>query len=203
MNGQEATGADGLIQGQGEVAGNLLSIVFDLGATHSFISLECVDRLKLLVTVLPFDLLVATPANKILIANNACLRCPVVIEGRTYHANLLCLPLKDLDVILGMDWLSRHHILLDCAQRTVVFPEAGISDFLNKYWVVAALKDESREFFLLANVQERKETDNRGILVVRDFPDVFPDDVPGIPPAREIEFTIDLVPGTVPISMAP
>src|ERR1044072_7078401 len=198
MNGQEAATAEGLIQGQGEVAGNLLSVVFYSGATHSFISLGCVDRLKLRVTALPFDLLVATPADKSLITNIACLHCPVVLEGRTYHANLLCLPLKDLDVILGMDWLCRHHILLDCAQR-VVFPEAAISEFLNKNRAVAALKDGSREFLLLANVEERKGTDVRGILVVRDFPDVFPKDMHGIPPAREIEITINLVPGTGPI----
>ena len=110
------------------------------------------------------------------------------------------LPLKDLDVILGIDWLYRPHILLDCAQRAVVFPEARISEFLNKNRAVAALKDGSRLFLLLAKVEERKGTDVRGILVVRDFPDVFPEDVPGIPPAREIEFTIDLVPGTGPIS---
>ena len=134
----------------------------------------------MLVTTLPFDLLVVTPADKSLIANTACLHCPVVLEGRTYHANLLCLSLKNLDVILGMDWLSRHHILLDCAQRAVVFPEAGIFEFLNKNRAVAALKDGSREFLLLANVEERKGTDVRGILVVRDFPDVFPEDVPGI-----------------------
>ena len=90
------------------------------------------DRLKLRVTILPFDLLVATPADKSLIANTACLHCPVVLEGRTYHANLLCLSLKNLDVILGMDWLSRHHILLDCAQKTVVIPEVGVSEFFTR-----------------------------------------------------------------------
>src|ERR1044072_4338359 len=94
MNGQEAATAEGLIHGQGEVAGNLLSIVFDSGATPSFISTGCVDPL-------------ATPADRCLIANTACLHCPVMIDGKTYYANLLCLPLKDLDVILGMDWLSR------------------------------------------------------------------------------------------------
>ena len=69
------------------------------------------------------------------------------------------LTIKDLDVILGMDWLSRHHILLDRAQKTVVFPEAGVSELLIKNRAVAALKDGSREYILLANVEERKETD--------------------------------------------
>src|ERR1044072_2543782 len=64
MSGQETAGTEGLIQGSGTIAGNLLSIVFDSGATHSFIFMECVDRLNMHATALPFDLIVATPADK-------------------------------------------------------------------------------------------------------------------------------------------
>src|ERR1044072_9464259 len=203
MSGQVTAGTEGLIRGSGTIAGNLLSIVFDSGATHSFISMECVDRLNMHATTLPFDLIVATPADKSLIARTACLHCPVMFKDRVYYANLLCLPLRDLDVILGMDWLARYHVLLDCAQRAVVFPENGVAEYLNKNEMGTALREGYPEFLLLAYTEEERGIDILSMLVVQEFLDVFPSDVPGLPPKREVEFSIDIAPGTGPISMAP
>ena len=115
MSGQEALGAEGLIQCKGEVAGSFLTIIYDSGATHAFVSLACAEQLNMGVTPLMYELVVSTPGGETLVANSACTPCSLVIEGRPFLANLICLPLRDLDVILGMDWLSRHHILLYCA----------------------------------------------------------------------------------------
>ncbi|XP_057432476.1 uncharacterized protein LOC130725248 [Lotus japonicus] len=87
MDGEEAEGVDDLIIGDCEIDGNLLTVLFNSSATHSFISKDCVTILNLPVTALSFDLMVTTPAKTIL-ANAACMHYSVVYRGRTFHANL-------------------------------------------------------------------------------------------------------------------
>ncbi|KAL8131237.1 hypothetical protein AgCh_007237 [Apium graveolens] len=94
----------------------------------------------------------------------------------------------EFDVILGMDWLSKHDAQIDCRNKKVMVktPDERIVTF--KAYVI----DKSQE-----------PTKLEDIPVVNDFPDVFPDELPGLPPDREIEFAIDLAPGTEPVSKAP
>jgi len=51
-----------------------------------------------------------------------CAECPIIIDGRRYKVNMICIPLKDLEIILGMDWLSANHILIDCGRKKLTFP---------------------------------------------------------------------------------
>jgi len=113
MTGAEAAGSDGLIQGTCFIAGRGLKVLFDSGATYSFVSHLCVDELGLEVRELHFELLVSTPASGIVSTSVVCAECPVVVEGCRFKVNLICLPLLGLDVILGMDWLATNHILTD------------------------------------------------------------------------------------------
>jgi hypothetical protein len=85
----------------------------------------------------------------------------------------------------------------------VLFPETGVAEYLNKNRMVATLRNGYSEFLLLACAEEEREVYVLSTLVVQDFLDVFPNDGPGLPPKREIEFSIDVVPGTGPISIAP
>src|ERR1044072_8921688 len=80
-------------------------------------------------------------------------------------------------------------------KKTVVFPETGVAEYLSKNQMVASLRNGSPEFLLLTCVEEEKEIDVRGMLVVHDFLDIFSNDVSRLPPMREIEFFIDIVPG--------
>ncbi|KAK2403361.1 hypothetical protein QL285_052808 [Trifolium repens] len=124
--GTELSGqASNAIHESRHIAGNSLTALIDTGATHSFISLACANRLSLNVSVLPFDLNVLTPA-KDLVVNTACLHCLVVIQNRDFLVNLVCLTLLSLEIILGMDWLSYHYVILDCARKLVFFPEPGV-----------------------------------------------------------------------------
>ncbi|KAK2388470.1 hypothetical protein QL285_062153 [Trifolium repens] len=124
--GTELSGqASNAIHESCHIAGNSLTALIDTGATHSFISLACANRLSLNVSMLPFDLNVLTPA-KDLVVNTARLHCLVVIQNRDFLVNLVCLPLLSLEIILGMDWLSYHYVILDCARKLVFFPEPGV-----------------------------------------------------------------------------
>ncbi|XP_019251318.1 PREDICTED: uncharacterized protein LOC109230253, partial [Nicotiana attenuata] len=112
---------------------------------------------------------------------------------RKVFATLL-LDMVDFDVILGMDWLSPYHAILDChATRSVItyvkarrMVEKGCLAYL------AYVRDSSAEVPSIDSVP-----------IVREFPEVFPSDLPGMPPDRDIDFCIDLAPGTQPISIPP
>ncbi|XP_027941103.1 uncharacterized protein LOC114194895 [Vigna unguiculata] len=93
------------------------------GASHSFISHDCVKKLGLSTRDLGCELIVSTPASGQVSTNVACVGCLMEVEGRRFKVNLVCLPLEGLEVILGMDWLSINHVVLDCGRRRIVFPE--------------------------------------------------------------------------------
>ena len=116
-----------------------------------------------------------------------------MVGDRKLDADLLILPFTPVDVILGMDWLSLFHAEIDCKKRTILFQLPGSGPFLFDASSAITLRT-------IASVQPRSST---VLDVVGEFPDVFPSVLPGLPPDRELEFIIDLVPGAAPISKAP
>ncbi|KAA0048100.1 putative 22 kDa kafirin cluster [Cucumis melo var. makuwa] len=109
--------------------------------------------------------------------------CQISIAGHVIEVTLLVLDMHDFDVILGMDWLAANHASIDCSHKEVA----------RGTWSILASVVDTRE----VDVSLSSEP------VMRDYPDVFPVELPGLPPQREIEFAIELEPGTVPISRAP
>ncbi|VVA41094.1 PREDICTED: retrotransposon, partial [Prunus dulcis] len=112
--------------------------------------------------------------------------------------DLIPLDLVDLDIILGMDWLEKHHASVDCFRKEVTLRSPGQPKVI--------FRGERRgcEGYLAHIIDTREIPLNlEDIPVVCDFPDIFPDDLPGFPPEREIEFTIELLPGTNPIYQTP
>ena len=136
----------------------------------------------------------------------------VLIGGQEFPANLVALDMRDFDVVLGMDWLSCHRATLDCYKKEVKFHRLGKLEV--KFGVIRKelssniISAMAAQRILLKGCQGYLayvvETENEGILV-DEIPVVreFPDDIPGLPPDREVEFTIDLIPGTEPISNPP
>ncbi|XP_047158524.1 uncharacterized protein LOC124829103 [Vigna umbellata] len=212
--GAEATSSGTLITGTCLVHGKSCCVLYDSGATHSFISKACVEKLGLAESEMQFDLVVSTPAAGEVRTSTMCVRCPIEIEGRRYKVNLICLPLKELEVILGMDWLTTNHILIDYGAKELIFPEEDEEDLSV---TLGQLKEDIMEgasCFLIMTHEDKEVGDvnferssnnehSGGRLVVSEFPDVFPDEVPGLPPVREVEFTIDLVTTAAPISVQP
>jgi len=101
---------------------NTVVVLFDSGVTHSFISKECVGRLRLVMRELGCKLIVMTPASGEVSTNTVCVGCPMEVVGRRFKVNLICLEMECLDVILGMDWLSNNHIVIDYGRHIIVFP---------------------------------------------------------------------------------
>jgi len=122
INGAEASQSDSLVRAICSILGTQLSVLFDSGATHSFISFDCAKKLKLPVRELEFELVISTTTEGIIVTSSMCAECSVIIDGQRYKINIICIPLKDLEVILGMDWLSANHILIDCGRKKLIFP---------------------------------------------------------------------------------
>nr|KYP41892.1 Transposon Ty3-G Gag-Pol polyprotein [Cajanus cajan] len=178
-------------------------ILFDSGASHSFISYACAAVLGVPVCDLGLRLLVSTRASASVIASELCVGCPVVVNEKKYKVNLICLPLVDIDIILGMDWFSANHILIDCANRRLIFSQEEDELLISAGQAESLLRDGAECCLLLAAMSVETERVLADIDVVREYAEVFPDEVPGLPPVREMEFSIDLVPGAGPVSVAP
>nr|GEU70250.1 putative reverse transcriptase domain-containing protein [Tanacetum cinerariifolium] len=104
---------------------------------------------------------------------------------------LIPVELGSFDVIIGMDWLAKYHAVIICAEKIVRIPFGD--EILIVRANITATKDEDK------SMGKRLED----LLVVQKFPEVFPEDLPGIPPTRQVEFRIDLIPGAAPVSRAP
>ncbi|GJY31821.1 putative reverse transcriptase domain-containing protein [Tanacetum coccineum] len=142
--------------------------------------------------------------------------CPLRFDDCICPANLLPIHMFDFDVILGMDWLASHRATLDCYARTMIFGNVRQPEFvyhgsspLKSVKLISAMKARTLishgcQGFLASVMDTSLESPNiENLSVVREFADVFPDELPGLPPAREIEFGIELIPGAEPISKAP
>ena len=188
----------------------------DLGATHSFASKPFIDRLQIETQPLEGRMRVSLLAGDPLFSYRVVRDSRVLIGRQEFPANLVALDMRDFDVDLGMDWLSRHRATLDCYKKKVKMHRPwklevkfkGIRRELSSSMISAmATQRMLRKGFqgYLAYVVEtgKEGTMVDEIPVVRESSDVFPYDIAGLPPEREVEFTIDLIPGTEPISIPP
>jgi hypothetical protein len=118
-------------------------------------------------------------------------KIPLDLAGKVFKVCLIILDGQGIDVILGMGWINRHKALLDTAARVVHLDSLvhGVTSLQLSMPLIAPL-----------SVHHSTAQDLEDNSVVCEFPDVFPEDLPGMPPDREVEFTIELQPSMAPIS---
>jgi hypothetical protein len=119
---------------------------------------------------------------------------PIQLGSNLVKTDLLLLDLEGMDVLLGMDWMLEHHVSLDISSRVVEIdsPYQGTTTlYLSHKGCINSCAYAAEGIKLEA------------IPIVCEYPDVFPDDLPGMPPDRDVEFIIELQPGTAPISKRP
>ncbi|XP_073035231.1 uncharacterized protein [Primulina eburnea] len=160
---------------------------------------------------------VSTPAGVCLMSHEIILNCVIRFDDNIMITNLIKLDMSDFDCILGMDTLSNYRATVDCFHGVVRFrPYYGSkwnfygSDSQSRIPLVSAMEmfrllSTGNEGFMIYAVDatQRERLEVSDIPVVKEFPDVFLDEIPGFPPQREIDFSIELVSGTNPISRAP
>ncbi|XP_050887442.1 uncharacterized protein LOC127092591 [Lathyrus oleraceus] len=136
--------------------------------------------------------------------------CSLSLNGRIFQIDLICLPLKKVDVVLGMDWLSAKSVFIGCEEKLITIPSSEVTPkdvlttILEGTVGMVNFLFENEKLVLLVLIKE--PSDNLSVTqipVVCEFPEVFLEDVTSLPPEREVEFSIDLIPGTAPISVSP
>ncbi|KAA3470642.1 DNA/RNA polymerases superfamily protein [Gossypium australe] len=177
--------------------------LIDPGSTHSYICIKLVSSMSMHVESTEFVISVSNPLGKCVLVNRVCKGCPLMISGHCFPANLMLL---SFDVILGMDWLSIHNVIVNCGRKDLVRVESDEQDRLPVLIFALSTQKYLRKGYeaYIAFVMNAKEAELRIELVpiVCDYPDVFPEELPGLPPVREVEFGIELAPGIAPISIA-
>ena len=179
-----------VLTGTFSIQGKFIKILFDSGATHSFMNKKTQDKLGLKEAQTKNAYKIATPGGKFY-ADTILFGVVLNLGSKVFRANLIVLDLEGVDAILGMDWMIQHKVTLDISERRIEInsPTVGAST------LYLSSRESSNPCAYLAIISQLEK-----ILVVCEYPDVFPDDLPGMPPDRDIEFVIELQPGTAPIS---
>ncbi|KAI3820705.1 hypothetical protein L1987_08253 [Smallanthus sonchifolius] len=142
--------------------------------------------------------------------------CSLELNDHTFPINLVPMPLGSFDIIIGMDWLSNHHAEVICFDKCIQIPLPSGETLRvfgekpckgHKLMLCTTTQKYLRKKYVafLAHIVQKdvKEKNIQDIPIIRDFPEVFPEDLSGLPPVRQVEFRIDLVPGVNPVARAP
>ena len=216
LNRVDADAAGDVVEGKLFICGVEAQILFDPGSTHSFLSPVFAKLIAMPFRILDYILTVTTPVGKQAVCRLYYPNCSVLFGEVNLPADLIILDMHDFDVILGMDWLEKYHATMDCFSKTITFKLKGEQADLivqgnrkkGQVGIISALKASRMvscgcEAFIAFITEDKRSQGVEEIPVVCEFPDVFPEEIPGLPPIREVEFTIELLPGTAPISIAP
>jgi hypothetical protein len=173
------------------VANHPAVILFDSGASHTFISKKFVEKYCIHCTESREGFIIHSPGGQIF-TKEIAFHVPVTLAERDFPTNKIVLKGQDIDVILCMNWLAQHKAILNTDIRTIKLSHDH-EEVLLSIPVAVPAKPFGRVYeAIIPEIQD--------ILVVCEFPDVFPEDLPGLPPERDVEFVIELKPGTAPIS---
>lgn len=110
LKGTQTSSDDRLIRGICYINNMPLIAIIDTGATHSFIVADCVKRLGLVVSSMNREMIIETPTKGLVTTTSVFLNYPLLIFDKDFNIDLICLPLENLDVILGMNWLEFNHV---------------------------------------------------------------------------------------------
>uniref|UniRef100_A0A1J3GIM6 RNA-directed DNA polymerase n=1 Tax=Noccaea caerulescens TaxID=107243 RepID=A0A1J3GIM6_NOCCA len=197
------------------VGGGLAFTLFDTGATHSFVSPGLVKYWTFAGTFIPRRKTIQTAGTEKVESIGLYKGVPVLFQGVEMLGDLREMKLNHYDVILGMDWLTQHKAVLDCQRTRVYIPRSegrmvfqGVKTTSGIPMIsmlhAEKLLEKGNEAYLatISVVGEKAEKDLDAIPVISEYKDVF-EPLRGPPPTRGDPFTIELEPGTTPVSRAP
>nr|GEX52844.1 putative reverse transcriptase domain-containing protein [Tanacetum cinerariifolium] len=162
-------------------------VAFATGADRSFVSISFAYMLNIPSITLDTTYNIEM-ANGNLVSTNIVIQgCTLTLLNQPFKIDLMPIKLSSFDVIIGMDWLSKYHAKIICDEKVIYIP----------------IEDET--LIIRAQVMKKKSDEKRleNISVVREFPYVLPEELNGLPPVRQVEFQINLIPGTAPVAREP
>nr|GEU75046.1 hypothetical protein [Tanacetum cinerariifolium] len=173
------------------------SILIDTGADRSFISTAFSFLIDIIPTPLGNSYDVELADGKIVGVDTIMRGCTLNFLNHPFNIDLTLAELGSFDVIIGMDWLRRCHVVIMCDEKLVQIP------YGNETLTFRGNESNDGRESQLTVISCSKAQEYMAKGFVRDYPKVFPEDLPGLPPARPVEFQIDLIPGAAPVARAP
>ncbi|GJW38738.1 putative reverse transcriptase domain-containing protein [Tanacetum coccineum] len=199
------------------------SILFDTDADRSFISTAFSSLINIASTLLENSYDFELADGKIVEIDTIIRGCTLNFLDHPFHIDLIPVELGSFDIIIGMDWLRRCHAMIVCDEKLVRVPYGnetltfcGNKSSNERESRLAVISYSKAQEYMakgcqvfLAQISVKEEEDKsegkqiKEVPIVQDFPEVFPEDLPGPPPARPVEFQIDLILGAAPVARAP
>ncbi|GJV41595.1 putative reverse transcriptase domain-containing protein [Tanacetum coccineum] len=199
------------------------SILFDTGADRSFVSTQFSALINIAPTTLDHGYNVELADGSIIWVNTVLLGCTLNFLNHPFHVDLMPVEMGTYDVIIGMDWLTKYQAVIDCAKKIVRIPfgseilifhgDGSRNKRGTRLNIISCTKAQKYVLqgchVFLAHITVKETGDKskkkqlEDVPIVKNFPEVFPEDLPGLPPTRQVEFHIDLVPGAAPVARAP
>ncbi|KAJ9544920.1 hypothetical protein OSB04_024627 [Centaurea solstitialis] len=192
------------------------TVLFDSGADRSYVSLEFTPKINKKSQNLKDEHLIKYSNGELVKASKVVKNCTLGLAGKDFSIDLIPIKIASFDIIVGMDWMSNHQTTICCAEKIVrlALPDRSVLEvhgekprkdikLVSFMKMRSHLRKECVAF--MAHVVDKKaeEKSIQDIPVVREFPEVFPEELPGLPPPRQVEFHIDLIPGAGPIAKSP
>ncbi|XP_012448721.1 uncharacterized protein LOC105771884 [Gossypium raimondii] len=210
---EEATALD-VIAGTSYLFDVTVNVLIDPGSTHSYVCTALASEKKLVVEPTDYYVQVTNPLGQSVIVNLVCHDCPLKIKGYEFPTDLMLLTFREFDVILGMDWFTKHDAVVNCREKWIDLKcqtgEMNIVESSNPKEIVGIILGFSAQRLMqkgnkafLAYILDTRDSKLKleQLPVVNEFTDIFPKKLSGLPPDREVEFVIDVVPRTTSISI--
>ncbi|KAA3466375.1 DNA/RNA polymerases superfamily protein [Gossypium australe] len=211
----EASSPD-VITGTFSLYDTFVITLIDSRSTHSYFCMRLASGLSMTVESTKIVVKVSNPLGKHVFVEKVCRKCPLTIKSHCFPAKLMMLTFDEFDLILGMDWLTTHSVLVNCGSKfielkcengSVIRVESSgsvsLPVMISSLVAGKCLRKGCKSYLTFVLDTKESEVKIETVPVVCEYLDVFPEELPGLPPVREVEFGIELVLGTTPISVAP
>ncbi|GKA47037.1 reverse transcriptase domain-containing protein [Tanacetum coccineum] len=196
LRAKEARQDPNIVTGTFTLNNHFSTTLFDSSTDYSFVSTSFIPLLGIEPSELGFRYEIEIASGQLVEIDKVIKGCKLEIESHVFDINFIPLGHGSFDMIIGMDWLSNHKAEIVCHEKVVRIPLLD-GKVLR---VLGERPEEKARLLMSAKASDKKQGE---IVVVRDFPEVFPDDLSGLPPLQEIKFWIELIPGAVPIAKSP
>ncbi|GKB21225.1 putative reverse transcriptase domain-containing protein [Tanacetum coccineum] len=184
LGAEEARKDPNIVTGTFTLNNRFATTLVDFGADYSFVSTTFIPLLSIEPSYLRFIYEIEIASGQLVEIDKVIKGCKLEIEGHVFDINLIPFGSGSFDMIIGMDWLSNHNAEIICHEKVVRIPLPD-GKVLR---VIGERQEEKMRHLRSAKTKEQKKEE---IVVVRDYPEVFLDDLSGLPPNREIEFYIE------------
>ncbi|GJR97611.1 putative reverse transcriptase domain-containing protein [Tanacetum coccineum] len=192
----EAPQDSNVVTGTFSLNDHFATILFDSGANYSYISTKFLPLINMKPSVISPGYEIEIASGVIIEANKIIRGCILELDGHTFIIDLIPFGYGSFDVVVGMDWLSKLRAKIVCYEKIVQIP-------LSNEDILEVRGERPKGNLKQLKTRKVNEPKLEDIPVVCEFPGVFLEDLSGLPPSREVEFCIELIPGAVPITKSP